>query len=167
MNEQKTFTTMVGDKELTIKTGKFAQAANGTCMVQLGETVVLATAVMSERPRPGIPFFPLMVDFEEKLYAAGRIKGSRFIKREGRPTDEAVLVARFIDRSLRPLFNQEMRNDVQVIITVLAFDGENDADLLGLIGASCALHISDIPWNGPIGIARVSKLDDEWLVNPT
>ena len=147
MTEQNVFSTMLGDKELIIKTGKFAQAANGTCMVQCGETVVLATAVMSEQPRPGIPFFPLMVDFEEKLYAAGRIKGSRFIKREGRPTDEAVLVARFIDRALRPLFDNRMRNDVQVIITVLAFDGENDPDLLGLIGASCALHMSDIPWN--------------------
>lgn len=167
MNEQKTFSTMLGDKELIIKTGKFAQAANGSCMVQCGDTVVLATAVMSENPRPGIPFFPLMVDFEERLYAAGRIKGSRFIKREGRPTDEAVLVARFIDRSLRPLFNQEMRNDVQVIITVLAFDGENDPDLLGLIGASCALHMSDIPWNGPIGIARISKNGDDWMLNPT
>ncbi len=167
MVEQKTFTTNVGEKEITIKTGKFAQAANGTCMVQCGDTVVLATAVMSEKPRPGIPFFPLMVDFEEKLYAAGRIKGSRFIKREGRPTDEAVLVARFIDRALRPLFDNRIRNDVQVIITVLAFDGENDPDLLGLIGASCALHISDIPWNGPIGITRVSKKDDEWMLNPS
>jgi len=158
---------MLGDKELIIKTGKFAQAANGSCLVQCGDTVVLATAVMSETPRPGIPFFPLMVDFEEKLYAAGRIKGSRFIKREGRPTDEAVLVARFIDRSLRPLFDSQMRNDVQVIITALSFDGENDPDLLGLIGASCALHMSDIPWNGPIGIARISKTGDEWMLNPT
>lgn len=167
MKEQKTFSTMLGDKELIIKTGKFAQAANGSCLVQCGDTVVLATAVMSETPRPGIPFFPLMVDFEEKLYAAGRIKGSRFIKREGRPTDEAVLVARFIDRSLRPLFDSRMRNDVQVIITALSFDGENDPDLLGLIGASCALHMSDIPWNGPIGIARISKAGDEWMLNPT
>lgn len=156
-----------GGKPLTIEVGKFAQAANGTCTVRYGDTVVLATAVLSKEVRAGLDFFPLMVDFEEKLYAAGRIKGSRFIKREGRPTDEAVLAARFIDRAIRPLFNQDIKNDVQVIISVLAFDGKNDADVPGLIAASCALHMSDIPWNGPIAAARVNKLAGQYLLNGT
>jgi len=165
--EQKTFSCEIGGKELTIKTGKFAQSANASCLIQLGETIVLATAVMSHDKREGLPFFPLMVDYEEKLYAAGHIKGSRYIKREGRPTDDAVLVGRFIDRAIRPLFDDRIRNDIQVIITVLSFDGENDPDILGLIGASCALHISDIPWNGPIGALRVSNNDGKLILNPT
>ncbi|MBP9828168.1 polyribonucleotide nucleotidyltransferase [Patescibacteria group bacterium] len=154
-----------GGKPLTIEIGKFAPAANGSCTVRYGDTVVLATAVCSKEKRAGLDFFPLMVDFEEKLYAAGRIKGSRFIKREGRPTDEAVLVARFIDRAIRPLFDQRITNDVQVIITTLAFDGINDADVPGLIAASCALHISDIPWNGPIAAARVNRMDGQYILN--
>lgn len=165
--DQKIFSCPLGDKELIIKTGKFAQSANASCLVQLGETTVLATAVLSHEKRDGLPFFPLMVDYEERLYAAGRIKGSRFIKREGRPTDEAVLVGRFIDRAIRPLFDDRIRNDVQIIVTALSFDGENDPDILGLIGASCALHMSDIPWNGPIGALRISKLNNEWIINPT
>lgn len=154
-----------GGKPLTIEVAKFAQAANGTCTVRYGDTVVLATAVLSKEVRAGLDFFPLMVDFEEKLYAAGRIKGSRFIKREGRPTDEAVLAARFIDRAIRPLFDQRIKNDVQVIISVLAFDNKNDADVPGLIAASCALHMSDIPWNGPIAAARVNRLDGKMILN--
>jgi len=163
--QQKKYTTTFGGKELTIEVGRFAHAANGSCTVRMGDTVVLATAVMSNSVRPGMGFFPLMVDFEEKLYAAGRIKGSRFIKREGRPSDEAVLVARFIDRAIRPLFDTRIKNDIQVIVTALAFDGVNDPDILGLIGASAALHISDIPWNGPIGAVRVSKLEDNFVLN--
>lgn len=162
-----TFSANIGGKEITIETGGLAGAANGSCTVRCGDTVLLATAVMSKNIRPGMNFFPLMVDFEEKLYAAGRIKGSRFIKREGRPTDNAVLTARFIDRAIRPLFDQRMKNDVQVIITNLSFDEENDPDILGLIGASCALHISDIPWNGPIGAVRVTKSGDNWIFNGT
>ncbi len=165
--ETKRFSTEFGGKPLIIETGRFAAAANGSCTVQYGNTVVLATAVMSKDVRPGLGFFPLMVDFEEKLYAAGRIKGSRFIKREGRPTDEAVLNARFIDRAIRPLFDQRIENDVQVIVTVLAFDSENDADIPGLIAASCALHISDIPWNGPIAAARVNLVDGAMMLNGT
>lgn len=159
------YTVDIGGKTLTISLGKFAQAANGSCTVQYGNTVVLATAVMSKDVRPGMGFFPLMVEFEEKLYAAGRIKGSRFIKREGRPTDEAVLNARFIDRAIRPLFDQRLENDVQVIVTVLAFDGENDADIPGLIAASCALHVSDIPWNGPLAAVRVNGIGDALVIN--
>ena len=161
------FKTMFGDKEIVIKTGKFAGAANGSCLVQCGETTIMATAVISSHIRPGIGYFPLMVDYEEKLYAAGRIKGSRFIKREGRPTDDAVLIGRFIDRAIRPLFDTRIQNDVQVIVTTLSFDGVNDPDILGLIGASCALHMSDIPWNGPIGAVRIAKKGDDWLVNPS
>ncbi len=161
------FETQWGGKTLSIEVGKIANQANGSCVVQYGDTVVLATATMSDETRDGITFFPLMVEYEEKLYAAGRIKGSRFIKKEGRPTDEAVLTARYIDRALRPLFQQQIRNDVQVIVTCLAFDGENDPDILGLIGASCALHISDIPWNGPIADIRIGQINGEWVINPT
>ncbi len=161
------FSATVGGRELSIETGTLAQTANGSCTLRYGDTVLLATAVMSPETRPGMGFFPLMVEFEEKMYAAGRIKGSRFIKREGRPTDEAVLTARFIDRAIRPMFDERMKNEVQVIVTALAFDEANDPDILGLIAASCALHMSDIPWNGPIGAARISKLGNEWLVNPT
>ena len=160
-----TYEMEIGGKQLKVQIGKYAQAANGSCTVQYGNTVVLATAVMSKEARPGMGYFPLMVDFEEKLYAAGRIKGSRFIKREGRPTDEAVLVARFIDRAIRPLFDARIENDVQVILSVLAFDGENDADIPALIGASLALHISDIPWNGPIAAARVNDVEGKLVIN--
>ena len=159
------FSCEFGGKTLSIETGKLAQAANGACLVTYGNTVVLATAVMSAEARAGLDFFPLMVDYEEKLYAAGRIKGSRFIKREGRPTDEAVLVGRFIDRALRPLFDQRLKNDVQVIVSVLAFDGENDPDISGLIGAVAALQISDIPFNGPIAACRVNLLNGEYVIN--
>lgn len=165
--EPRTFKTQFAGKELTIETGKFAAQANASCTVRMGDTIVLVTAVMSDETRPGMNFFPLMVDYEEKLYAAGRIKGSRFIKREGRPSDEAVLVSRFVDRATRPLFDERIRNDIQIIITALSFDEEHDPDILGLIGASCALHMSDIPWSGPIGAIRVSKSGDEWLFNPT
>ncbi len=168
MQKVQTFTREWGGKELKIETGRYASAAGGACVVQYGDTVVLCTATMSREPqREGMDFFPLMVEYEEKLYAAGRIKGSRFIKKEGRPTDEAVLVARYIDRAIRPLFNQKMRNDVQVITTVLAFDGENDPDILALIGASCALTISDVPWNGPIAVCRAGQIDGEMKLNPT
>lgn len=167
MSDTQRFEAKWGDQTLSIEVGKYAQQAGGSCLVQYGDTVVLATATMSAEKREGLPFFPLMVDYEEKLYAAGRIKGSRFMKKEGRPTDEAVLISRFIDRALRPLFDQRMRNDVQVIVTALSFDGENDPDIIGLIAASCALHISDIPWNGPIGCVRVGNVDNQMVLNPT
>ncbi|MEK9130869.1 MAG: polyribonucleotide nucleotidyltransferase [Patescibacteria group bacterium] len=168
MPNVQTFSRTWGGKELTIEVGKYAAAAGGSCMVRLGDTVVLCAATMSkEIQREGLDFFPLMVEYEEKLYAAGRIKGSRFIKKEGRPTDEAMLVARYIDRAIRPLFDQKMRHDVQVITTVLAFDGVNDPDILALIGASCALHISEIPWNGPIAVGRVAEVDGAFILNPS
>ena len=152
-------------KTLKIQIGKLAHQAHGSCTVQYGNTVVLATAVTGSKPREGIDYFPLMVDYEEKLYAAGKIKGSRWMKREGRATDEAVLTARMIDRSIRPLFKESERNDVQVMITVLAYDEENDPDVPSLIAASCALAISPIPWNGPVAAIRVGQVEGEWLLN--
>ncbi len=167
MSDVQRFETEWGGRELIIETGKYAEQAGGSCTVRYGDTVVLATATMADTLREGMDFFPLMVEFEERLYAAGRIKGSRFIKKEGRPTDEAMLTARFIDRALRPLFDDRMRNDVQIIVTCLSFDGENDPDVIGLIAASCALHMSDIPWGGPIGCIRVGQIEGEWVMNPT
>ena len=167
MPKAQRFETQWGGRTLSIEVGKFAQQAGGSCIVQYGETVVLATATMSSHVRAGLNWFPLMVDFEEKLYAAGRIKGSRFMKREGRPTDEAVLTSRMIDRALRPLFDPSIRNDIQVIVTALAYDQENDPDVIGLIAASCALHMSDIPWDGPLAAARVGHIEGEFVLNPT
>ncbi len=165
--EVKTFKKSLAGKEIIVETGKMANQANGSVTVQYGDTVVLATAVMSDNIREGINYFPLMVDYEERLYAAGKIKGSRFIKREGRPTDEAILSGRMVDRTIRPLFNNRIRNDIQVVLTILSVDQENDPDICSLIGASLALAISDIPWDGPIGAVRVAKIDGELIVNPT
>ncbi len=163
----KVFETEYAGHPLKIEIGKLAKQTNGSCTVQYGETVVLATAVRSKEVRDGIDFFPLVVDYEEKLYAAGKIKGSRWIKREGKATDEAVLTARIIDRSIRPLFKDTERRDVQVMITVLAVDGVNDPDIASLIAASCALSISDIPWNGPMSAIRVGRINGEWVLNGT
>lgn len=165
-SETQTFETQWGGRTLTITTGKVAKQANGSCMVRYGDTVVLGTATMGGQ-RSGISYFPLMVDFEEKLYASGKIKSSRFMKREGRPTDEAIVTGRMIDRSIRPLFDDRIRKDVQVWTTVLSADLENDSDIIGLIAASAALTISDIPWSGPIGGIRVGRIDGEWVINPT
>lgn len=154
-------------RPLIIEIGRLAQQTNASATIQYGDTVVLATVVLSSTMRDGIDYFPLTVEFEERLYAAGKIKGSRFIKREGRPTDEAVLSARLIDRSVRPLFDDRVRNDVQVVLTVLSFDNENDADVPALIGASLVLALSDIPWAGPIGGIRVGRINGEWVLNPT
>lgn len=156
-----------GGRKLTIETGKLALLTHGSCTVRYGDTVILATVVKSKKVRDGIDYFPLMVDFEEKLYAAGKIKGSRFIKREGRPSDEAILAGRLIDRSIRPLFDDRVRSDVQVVVTALSVDGENDAAITALIAASCAVSISSIPWDGPIAAARVGKVNGEWRLNIT
>jgi hypothetical protein len=147
-------------RTLSVETGKFSLQANASCTVRYGDTVLLATAVMSKNTRDGIDFFPLMVNFEEKLYAAGKIKGSRFIKREGRPSEEAILSGRLVDRAIRPLFDQNMRNDVQVILTALSYDGENDPQIPAMIAASIALSLSNIPWGGPIAAARVGRVAD-------
>jgi polyribonucleotide nucleotidyltransferase len=166
MQQQKEFSIEWGGRTLTIGTGLLAQQANGACTVRYGDTVVLCTATMGGA-REGLDFFPLQVDFEERMYAAGRIKGSRFIKREGRPTDEAILSGRLIDRAIRPLFDDRMRNEVAVVATVFSHDQENDADIPGLIGGSCALAISDIPWDGPIAALRVGRVNGAWVLNPT
>ncbi|OGY52352.1 MAG: polyribonucleotide nucleotidyltransferase [Candidatus Buchananbacteria bacterium RIFCSPLOWO2_01_FULL_56_15] len=163
---KQTFQTDFAGQKLIIETGELAQQAGGSCTVRFGDTVVLAAATMGGI-REGIDFFPLSVDYEEKLYAAGKIKGSRWIKREGRPSDEAILTARLVDRAIRPLFPKEIKNEVQVILTVLSFDAVNDSDVLGLIAASAALALSPIPWNGPLAGLRVGRVNDEWLLNPS
>ncbi|MCR4324606.1 MAG: polyribonucleotide nucleotidyltransferase [Candidatus Curtissbacteria bacterium] len=153
-------------KKLVLETGELAGHANGSVLAQYGDTVVLATAV-SQKSSVDLGYFPLAVDYEEKLYAGGKIHSSRFIKREGRPSEEAILTSRLIDRSIRPLFPNDYNQEVQVIVTVLSIDQENDPDVLSLIAASAALSISDIPWNGPIGAIRVGQKDNDYFSNPT
>ncbi len=162
----KKWSLQIGGRELEIETGLLAKQANGAVTVRYGDTVVLATAVMSKNASKIGGYFPLMVDYEERYYAAGKIKGSRFIKREGRPSDEAVLTGRVVDRTIRPLFNPRMRNDVQVVVTVLSIDGENDPAIVSMIAASTALSISNIPWAGPIGAVRVGRVNGEFILNP-
>ena len=166
MLPEQTFSTTVGDKELIFKTGKLAEQAGGAVVAQMGDSVVLATATMSKHIREGLDFFPLSVDFEEKMYAAGRIPGG-FFKREGRPTTEAILTSRLTDRPLRPLFPDGMRNEVQIIMTTLSSDSIHHLDILALNAASAALHISDTPWDGPIGAVRVGYIDGELIAAPT
>ncbi len=166
-NLQKKFECEFAGKKITVEIGKMAAQVNASCLIYCGETVVLATAAIGKEPREGIDFFPLSVEMREKMYAAGKIKGSRFIKREGRPTDNAVLDARMIDRGLRPLFNQELRHEVQVVVVPLSYDENNPADVLGITAASIALHISDIPWNGPLVGVLVGRIDGRLVFNPT
>jgi polyribonucleotide nucleotidyltransferase len=155
----------IGDQEIIIETGKLAEQAGGAVTVQVGQTVVFATATMSKHAREGIDFFPLSVDYEEKMYAAGRIPGSYF-RREGKQSDSAILISRVIDRPLRPLFSEEMRNEVQVILTAFSHDQETQVDMIGVIAASCALAISDIPWDGPVAAVRIGLIDGELVINP-
>lgn len=155
-----------GGRKLAIESGELAGQANGAVLVRYGETAVLVTATASKEPREGIDFFPLLVDFEERLYAVGKIPGG-FIKREGRPSEQAILSARMIDRPLRPLFPKGFRNDVQVVAHVFSVDQDNAPDIPALIGASCALCISDIPFLGPVGGVRVGRINGELLINPT
>src|SRR5215469_11442983 len=156
---------VIGGRVMSIETGRVAEQANGAVLVRYGDTVILATAVGSDEPREGIDFFPLTVDVEERMYAAGKIPGG-FIKREGRASEHAILACRLADRPLRPLFPKGYRNDVQVVITVLSADQENDPDMLGIVGASAALSISDIPFSGPVGAVRVGYVNDELVINP-
>ena len=162
----KIFKTEFAGRPLIVETGKFAQLANGSALVRYGETVVLATATASAKPRDGIDFFPLSVDFEERMYAAGKIPGG-FLKREGRPSEKAILSSRVIDRSIRPLFPKDMRNDVNVNLTILAVDQDCIPEIVGMIGASIALSISDIPFAGPISGVSVGLVDGEIVMNPT
>jgi len=165
-SEVRSYTTMIGDKQITMETGKLAYQAGGAVTLRTGDTMVFATATMGREPRQGIDFFPLTVDYEERMYAGGRIPGS-FFRREGRPSEEAILIARLTDRPLRPLFPKDMRNDVQVILYSFSADAENPIDILALNAASAALMISDVPWGGPVGAVRVGRINGEFVVNPT
>ena len=160
------FEMEVGGRSFVIENGKMAKQANGAVLVRYGETVVLVTATASKEPREGVDFFPLTVDYEEKMYAVGKIPGG-FIKREGRPGNSAILCARLIDRPIRPLFNKGFRNDVQIVATVMSVEQDNPPEIAAMIGASCALCVSDIPFNGPIAGVRVGRVDGEFVINPT
>ncbi len=162
----KVFKYTLAGRPLVIETGKLAGLANGSCLVRYGETVVLACATASEKPRDGIDFLPLSVDFEERMYAAGKIPGG-FLRREGRPGEKAILTSRVIDRPIRPLFPKDLRNDVAITLTVMAVDPDCSHEIAGMIGASIALSISDIPWNGPIGGVFVGMVDGKPVINPT
>ena len=156
--DEKVYTAKLGEHEVVISTGKLAMLAGGAVSVRIGDTIVLVTATASKQPRADIDYFPLSVEYEERLYAAGRIPGS-FFRREGRPGEAAILVARLIDRPLRPLFPKDFRNDVQVVATTISYDLQNYLDVPAIIGASAALMISDVPFYGPIGAVRVGMLD--------
>jgi polyribonucleotide nucleotidyltransferase len=160
-----TFETQFGGRTLTIETGKLARLAGGAVTVRYGDTMVLGTANRSD-PRPGLDFFPLTVEFEERMYAAGKIPGG-FIKRESRPSEAAILAMRLTDRPIRPLFPKGYKNDVQVVLTVLSADQENDPDILAVNGASAALSVSSIPFLGPVGAVRVGRINGEFVANPT
>jgi polyribonucleotide nucleotidyltransferase len=157
--------TQFAGRPLIIETGRIAKQAAGSVLVTYGETVVLANVTASNKPSH-LPFFPLTVEYKEKTYAAGKIPGG-FLKREGRPSDDEILNCRIIDRSIRPLFPEGFKNEVQVFVTVLSTDQENESDVIGVLAASAALSISNIPWNGPIAAARVGKVDGNWILNPT
>lgn len=163
--EEKVFKYMLAGRELKVTTGKIAELTNGSCLVQYGDTVIMANVTASKEPRQGIDFFPLSVDFEEKLYSVGKIPGG-FIKREGKPGEKAILTSRLIDRPLRPLFPKGYRNDVSVTVTVLSVDQDCSPEIAGMIGSSIALSISDIPFEGPTGAVNVGLINDEFIVNP-
>ncbi len=166
MTLEKEYSVTIGGTPLVFRTGKVAKQANGAVMASHGETVILSTACITETARTGIDFFPLLVDFEERYYSAGKIPGG-FIKREGKPSESAILGARVTDRSIRSLFSDDMRNDVHVVNTVMAMDQTYPPNVLGINGASAALSISGIPWNGPVGAVRIGLIDGELVVNPT
>ena len=162
----KTFETELAGRKLVIESGKTSELANGSVWVRYGETVVMVNVTASKEPKEGIDFFPLSVDYEEKLYAAGKIPGS-FTKREGKPADKAILTSRAIDRPLRPLFPKDFRNDVCVVATVLSVEPDNSPEVAAMIGASAALSISDIPFGGPTAAVNVGYVDGQIVINPT
>ena len=164
--EEKVFTYELAGRPLVVKTGKIAGLANGSALIRYGETTILACATASAAPREGIDFLPLSVDYDEKLYAVGKIPGG-FLKREGKPSEKAVLTSRVIDRPVRPLFPKDLRNDVSLLLTVMSVDPDCSPEITAMIGASVALSISDIPWNGPIGGVFMGMVDGEFIVNPT
>ncbi|MFA6354683.1 MAG: polyribonucleotide nucleotidyltransferase [Candidatus Paceibacterota bacterium] len=162
---KKEFKTQVGGKELVLEVSHLAEQANSAVLAKYGETVVLVTVVMSKND-VNLDYMPLKVDYEERFYAAGKIIGSRFIRREGRPSEEAILSGRLVDRTIRPLFDNRIRREIQVVVTVLAIDEENDPDFVGLLGASAALGISEVPWSGPVSGVRVAKIGGKYVINP-
>src|SRR6476469_1843838 len=159
-------TAQIGAHSISIETGKIAKLADGSVIVSCGETIVLASAVSATTIKEGQDFFPLTVDYREKAAAAGKFPGGYF-KREGRPTEKEILTCRLTDRPIRPLFPKGWYNEVQVQTVVLSADGENDPDILSIIGASAALMVSDIPWDGPLGAVRVSRVNGKFVANPT
>src|ERR1051326_8247843 len=156
----------IGQGQITIETGKLAKQADGAVTIQMGETIVFVAAVAATKAKEGQDFFPLTVDYREKAAAAGKFPGGYF-KREGRPTEKEILTSRIIDRPIRPLFPKGWYNEVQVQSIVLSADGENDPDMLALVGASAALMVSDIPWAGPLGACRVGRINGQFVANPT
>jgi len=157
----------LGGRELTAEINNLAEQTSGSVFLQYGETLVLATCVMSDKERESLDFFPLTVNYEEKFYAAGKIRGPRYIRREARPSDEAICNARLVDRAIRPLFPGNLNREVQVVVTVLSWDGQNEPDILGLLASSIALSISDIPWQGPVATVRIGKIGEQFILNPT
>src|SRR4026207_2161809 len=164
MSEQ--VSAQVGDKQIVIETGKLAKQADGAVTVRLGETIVIVAAVAATKAKEGQDFFPLTVDYREKAAAAGKFPGGYF-KREGRPAEKETLTSRMIDRPIRPLFPKGWFNEVQVQSIVLSADGANDPDMLAMLGASAALMVSDIPWDGPLGVVRVGRVNGKFIANPT
>ncbi len=160
------FETTVGDRKLVIETGKLARQASGAVTVRYGDTVVLVTVCIGKQPREGVDFLPLTVDYEERLYAAGKIPGG-FIRREGRPSEGATLACRLTDRPLRPLLPKAWRNDIQLVVTILSVDQESDPDVLSIIGSSSVLGLSEIPFDGPVSAVHVGYIDNELVLNPT
>jgi polyribonucleotide nucleotidyltransferase len=160
------FKTEILGEPLEVEIGKMALLANGSCLVRFGETVILTTVTMSDKPKEGMDFFPLVVDFEEKLYSVGKIPGS-FSKREGKPSEKAILISRLIDRSIRPLFPKNMKNDVAVVCTALSVSENHSPEVASIIGASIALAISDIPWNGPVASTVIGLVKNKIVVNPS
>jgi len=167
MKETKSVQVPYGETEIGLETGKLARQADGSVVVRQGDTVLLATACVADKPKPGGDFFPLTVDYEERMYAAGKISSSKFMKREGRPSEAAVLTGRLIDRSIRPMFPKSLRREVQVVITTLSIDGEHDTSALAVIGASAALIQTDAPFAGPVAAVRVGLVDGQLILNPT
>ena len=165
MKESRIFTTIIGGREVSVEIGGYCSHSNGECLVRCGDTVVLTNVTMAKAPRDGIDFFPLGVDFEEKMYAVGKIPGG-FKKREGRPSDKAILTSRLIDRPIRPLFPKGLFNDVAVVATALSVDTNIPPEVFGMLGSSIALSVSDIPWNGPTGSVMVGYVDGEYIINP-
>ncbi|GAJ09488.1 unnamed protein product, partial [marine sediment metagenome] len=166
MIKAQSFKCEVGGRTLIIDTGKLATEASGAATVRYGDTVVLVTACIGKEPREGVDFLPLTVDYEERLYAAGKIPGG-FIRREGRPSQEATLACRLTDRPLRPLLPKAWRNDIQLIVTVLSADQENDPDILAVIGSSVVLSISEVPFAGPVSTVHIGYINDNLVLNPT